>query len=74
MGRELGSDAAARVVGGIGGAMAAVKKATKQMPEGYEAREVVLPERYWQAFERQATRADMTVSKWLERMLRIFAR
>lgn len=53
---------------------ATTKKAKEQTPEGYEAREVVLPERYWQAFERQATRADMTVSKWLERMLRIFAR
>lgn len=86
MGRQFGSDAVARFVGGIErtGEMARSKAKTAEAeqvteetagaPDGYAVREVTLPERHWQTLDRFAEMAGVSVSEWLERYLRFMAR
>lgn len=52
----------------------AVTAPSIEIPEGYEGRLVVLPQRYWAVFERFANRGGVTVNAWLERYFKHFCK
>ena len=40
-----------------------------ELPDGMEQRDVVLPESFWLAMEREAEKEGVTVDVWLQRYL-----
>jgi hypothetical protein len=50
------------------------QEAAPKTPDGYAARTITLPTRYWESLDSLAERAGVDVSKWLERYLTQFGR